>query len=59
MSRVLSGDTEALIERTSAMNTSSSIGASVWSRLALAVTLNAVVWLAVAWALDWFGVMTW
>ncbi len=41
------------------MTTSALIASSVWSRLLLAVGINAVVWLAVAWALDWFGVVTW
>jgi len=47
------------VDRILAMSTSTLIASSVWSRLLLAVGLNAVVWLAVAWALDWFGVVTW
>ena len=41
------------------MTTSTLIASSVWSRLLLAVGLNAIVWLAVAWALDGFGVVAW
>ena len=41
------------------VKTSSPIGASVWGRLAVAVGFNALVWLAVGWALDWFGVISW
>ena len=47
------------VDRILAMSTSALIASSVWSRLLLAVGLNAVVWLAVAWALDWFGVVAW
>jgi|GEM_PF-6328864 len=46
-------------DRIAAMTTSALIASSVWSRLLLAVAINAVVWLAVAWALDWFGVVAW
>lgn len=41
------------------MTTSALIGSSVWGRLCIAVAFNALVWLAVAWALDWFGVVSW
>ena len=47
------------LDRIVSMATSALIASSVWSRLLLAIGLNAVVWLAVAWALDWFGVVTW
>lgn len=46
-------------KRILAMTTSALLGSSVWGRLLIAVALNALVWLAVAWALDWFGVVTW
>jgi hypothetical protein len=46
-------------DRIASMTTSALIASSVWSRLLLAVSINAVVWLAVAWALDWFGAIAW
>ena len=49
----------SLVDRILAMSTSTLIASSVWSRLLVAVGLNALVWLAVAWALDWLGVVTW
>lgn len=47
------------LDRIVSMTTSALIASSVWSRLLLAIGLNAVVWLAVAWALDGFGVIAW
>lgn len=47
------------LDRISGMTTSALIASSAWTRLLLAVGLNAVVWLTVAWALDGFGVVTW
>jgi hypothetical protein len=41
------------------MTTSARIASSVWSRLVLSIGLNAIIWLAVAWALDWLGVVVW